>query len=83
MDLTSSQSSPRGGEVSLENMGDDNEVPWRSTQHIRLPERYKDYALMSSIFNVIEPMRFNEANEHEEWRKEMNEEYESIFKKKT
>ena len=38
---------------------------------------------MSSISNVIEPMSFNEANEHEEWRKIIQEEYDSIMKKKT
>ena len=34
---------------------------------------------MSSISNVIEPMSFNEANEHNEWRNAMEEEYESIM----
>jgi len=53
----------------------------RSTRQIHLPERYKDYALTNSFLNVIELMSFNEANEHEEWRKEMEEEYESIIKK--
>jgi len=38
---------------------------------------------MSSVLNVIEPMSFNEANEHEEWRRSMEEEYESIIKIKT
>ena len=38
---------------------------------------------MSNISNVIEPMSFNEANEHEEWRKEMEKEYESIMKNET
>jgi hypothetical protein len=28
-------------------------------------------------------MSFNEANEHEEWREEMEEEYDSIMKNKT
>jgi hypothetical protein len=38
---------------------------------------------MSSISNVIEPMSFNEANEHDEWRNAMEEEYESIRKNNT
>jgi hypothetical protein len=38
---------------------------------------------MSKITNVIEPMSFNEANEYEEWRKEMEEEYDPIMKNKT
>jgi len=54
----------------------------RSSRQVCPPEKYKDYALMSNISNVIEPMSFNEANEHEEWRKVMEEEYDSIMKKK-
>ena len=38
---------------------------------------------MSNISNVIDPMSFNESNEHEEWRKETEEEYDSIMKNKT
>jgi hypothetical protein len=38
---------------------------------------------MSNISNVIEPMSFNEANEHQDWRETMAEEYDSIMKKKT
>jgi hypothetical protein len=38
---------------------------------------------MSNILNVIETMIFNKANEHEERRKEMEEEYDSIMKIKT
>ena len=38
---------------------------------------------MSSISNVIEPMTFNEANEHYEWRNAMEEEYESIMENNT
>ena len=36
---------------------------------------------MSNISNFIELMSFSEANEHEEWTKEMEEEYDSIIKK--
>jgi hypothetical protein len=38
---------------------------------------------MSSISNVIEPMSFDEANEHDEWRNAIEEEYESIMKNNT
>jgi hypothetical protein len=38
---------------------------------------------MSSISNVIEPMGFDEDNEHDEWKNAMEEEYESIMKNST
>jgi hypothetical protein len=38
---------------------------------------------MSNISNVIEPMIFDEENEHDEWRNAMEEEYESIMKNNT
>jgi hypothetical protein len=38
---------------------------------------------MSSISNVIEPMIFYESNEHDEWRNEMEEEYDFIMKTNT
>jgi hypothetical protein len=41
------------------------------------------FALMSNISNVIEPVIFNEANKHEEWRNTMEEEYDTIMKNKT
>jgi hypothetical protein len=82
MDNSISHSSPRGEDRSSQNGGEDNQLI-RYSRQIRLPERYKDYALMSSISNVIEPMSFDEANEHDEWRNAMEEEYESIMKKNT
>jgi hypothetical protein len=33
--------------------------------------------------NVIEPMIFDEENEHDEWKNAMEEEYESIMKNNT
>jgi hypothetical protein len=65
MDTSSSHSSPRGEDRSSQSGEEDNYLR-RSSRHVRLPERYIDYALMSSISNVIEPMSFNEANEHDE-----------------
>lgn len=38
---------------------------------------------MSSISNVIEPISFDEANAHDEWRNAMEEEYESIMQNNT
>jgi hypothetical protein len=38
---------------------------------------------MSGISNVIEPMIFYEANEYDEWKNAMEEEYESIMKTNT
>jgi hypothetical protein len=55
----------------------------RSSRQVRPLEKYKDYFVISNISNVIEPMSFNEDNEHEEWREEMEEEYDSIMKNKT
>jgi hypothetical protein len=82
MDNSRSHSSPRGEDRSLQTGEEDNQLG-RSSRQIQLPERYKDYALMSIILNVIEPMSFDEANEHDEWRNAMEEEYESIMKNNT
>ena len=38
---------------------------------------------MTKIINAIEPLNFEESNEHKDWRDEMNEEYESIMNKDT
>jgi hypothetical protein len=38
---------------------------------------------MSRISNFIEPMSFDEQNEHDEWRNAMEEEYEYIMKNNT
>lgn len=35
------------------------------------------------VFNVIKPMSFDEASEHEKWRNTMEEEYEYIIGNKT
>jgi hypothetical protein len=65
MENSSSHSSPNSGDRSSQCGEEDNQLR-RSSRQIRLPERYKDYALMSSISSVIEPMNFDEANEHDE-----------------
>jgi hypothetical protein len=55
MDTSNTQSSPRGEEGSSQSGEEDNQLR-RSSRQVRLNERYKDYALMSSVLNVIEPM---------------------------
>jgi hypothetical protein len=82
MENSGSHSSPSSEDRSSQSGEEDNQLR-RSSRQIRLPERYKDYALMSSISNVIEPMNFDEANEHDEWRNAMEDEYESIMKNNT
>jgi hypothetical protein len=66
MDTSSSHSSPRGEDKSSQSGVEDNQLR-RSSRQVRLPKRYRDYSLMSSISNVIEPMSFDESNEHDEW----------------
>ena len=66
MDNSSSHNSPRGEDRSSQSGEEDNQLR-RSSRKVCLHERYKDYALMSSISSVIEPMNFDEANEHDEW----------------
>lgn len=56
MHTTNSQSPPICGELPSKNRGEDSEVRRRSTWKIRLLERYKDYALLTSVLNVIESM---------------------------
>jgi hypothetical protein len=55
----------------------------RSSLQVRPPEKFKYYIIMSNISNVIEHMSFNEANEHGQWSKAMEEEYDTIMKNKT
>jgi hypothetical protein len=61
MENSSSHSSPSSEDKYSQSGEEDNQLR-RSSRQIWLPERYKDYALMSSISNVIEPMNFDEAN---------------------
>jgi hypothetical protein len=57
MDNSSSHSSPRGEDRSSQSGEEDNQLR-RSSRQIRLPERYKDYALMSSISNAYRTHEF-------------------------
>jgi len=58
-------------------------VPRRSSRQTHPPVKFRDYALMTSIMNVIEPLNYEQAKYKEEWVTVMNEEYNSIMRKKT
>ena len=62
---------------------DETPTPRRSSRQTRLPERYRDYALMSNIMNVEEPIDYEQAKQHEPWINAMNDEYASIMKNQT
>ena len=51
----------------------------RSTRQTRPPPRYNDYALMSNLMNISEPMNYKQAKDKAEWVETMNEEYNSII----
>ena len=55
----------------------------RSTRQILPPPRYNDYALMSNIMNINEPLNYKQAKDKAEWVEAMNEEYNSIMKNQT
>ena len=38
---------------------------------------------MSQVMNVVEPLDFEQAKEHKEWRDAMNEEYDGILRNET
>ena len=38
---------------------------------------------MSHVMNVVEPVNYDQAKEHEEWRNAMNDEYDSLMKNQT
>jgi hypothetical protein len=38
---------------------------------------------MSHVMNVVEPINYDQAKEHEEWRNVMNDEYDSLMKNQT
>ena len=60
-----------------------NEPLRSSTQHIQTPIRYKDYALMSQVMTIFEPLNYEQAKNHKEWMEAMEEEYDSIMKNET
>ena len=58
-------------------------VPRRSSRQTHPPVKFRDYALMISIMNVVEPLNYEQAKYKEEWVTAMNEEYNSIMRNKT
>ena len=58
-------------------------LPRRSGRQTQLPARYKDYALMTNILNVVETVNYNEESRFDEWRSAMKEEYESTIRNRT
>ena len=58
-------------------------IPRRSTRQTHPLVKFRDYALMISIMNVIEPLSYEQAKDKEEWVTAMNEEYNSIMRNKT
>jgi hypothetical protein len=38
---------------------------------------------MSHVMNVVEPVNYDQAKEHEEWRNTVNDEYDSLMKNQT
>ena len=55
----------------------------KSSGTIQVPSRYKDYALMTQVMNIVEPISYEQAKNHKEWNTTMNEEYESIMENET
>ena len=58
-------------------------VPRRSSRQTHPLVKFRDYALMTSIMNVIEPLNYEQAKDKEEWVTAMNEEYNSIMRNET
>ena len=85
MDTSSIHGSPRRGEYSPQSRRRDESIegPRRSSWQTQPPVRYKDYAFMSQVMNVVEPLDFEQAKEHKEWRDAMNEEYDGILRNET
>ena len=82
---SSNHDTPRRGEGTPQSKKKDesSKTPRRSSRQSQVPVKYKDYALMSQVMNVVEPSSYDEAKEYEEWRNAMNEEYNSIMKNDT
>ena len=62
MDTSSSHSSSRRGEESPKSRTRDE--PRSSSRQTQPPLRYKYYALMSQVMNVVEPLNYEQAKEH-------------------
>eukprot|EP00253_Pinus_taeda_P011529 PITA_11529 len=58
-------------------------LPRRSGRKTRLLAKFREYALMSKILNIVEPSNYEEASKSDEWRVAMHEEMESIYRNHT
>jgi len=83
MDTSSTHESPRSDPSSHSKRSESGGTQRRSSRTIQVPSRYKDYALMTQVMNVVEPVTYKQAKEHKEWKNAMNEEYESIMRNET
>ena len=87
MDTSSSYETPRRDgtpQSRIRNeISESSGIPRRSSRQIQIPSRYKDYALMKQVMNVVEPINYEQVKDYKEWRDAMNEEYESIMKNET
>jgi hypothetical protein len=84
MDTSSSHDTSSGEESSqIRRRDKSNEGPRRSSRQTQPPIRLKYYELMSQVINVVEPVNYEQTNEHEEWRNTVNEEYDSLMKNHT
>ena len=54
--------------------------PRRSNRQTQPPIKFRDYALMTNVMNVIEPLNYDKAKDNEEWVDAMNEEYNYIMR---
>ena len=54
-------------------------IPRRSTQQTQPSIRFKDYALMTRVIKVEEPLTFEQARDKKEWMDAMTKEYNSII----
>ena len=55
----------------------------RSGRKVQMPARYRKNAFITSMMNVVEPSSYKEANESNEWKIAMEQEYDSIIRNNT
>jgi hypothetical protein len=83
MDTTDTLESLRNDLTPQNRRNESGGTQRKSSRTIQVPSRYKDYALMTQVMNVVEPVTYEQAKDHKEWKNAMNEEYESIMKNET
>eukprot|EP00253_Pinus_taeda_P036512 PITA_36512 len=82
---SSSHDTPRRREETPQSRKkyESSKTPRMSSHQCQVCVRYKYYALMSLVMNVVEPSNYEEAKEYEEWIDAMDEECNSIMKNDT